>query len=147
MSFLTDFLPALEALLKWSMITMVGLYFTFSNTVMKALKSMDNGADVMVEINKVILNPVFMTLFIGSGLGSAFLSLTGTGITAVSGGIFFIGTTMVTVIKNVPLNNKLLHAVDNKARQNTWTEYLNKWVFWNHVRTFSALISGFLLVV
>lgn len=136
-----------EPLMKFSMVIMAGLYFTFSNTIMKSLKSMSNGADVMVEINKVILNPVFMACFIFSGFASAYLTFTASDILAVSGLLFFVGSTLVTIVKNVPLNNKLLAAQDYKVRQQVWGEYLSKWVFWNHVRTASTLGSGFLLVL
>ena len=142
-----NMVSAIEAVMQLSMILMVGLYFTFSNTVMASLKGFENGVDVMVELNKVILNPLFMTCFIGSGISSAYLAVTGTGLVAISGAVFFIGTTLVTVIKNVPLNNKLLNATEAISRQQVWREYLQKWVFWNHIRTASAVLSAFLLVV
>lgn len=56
-------LSIVEALLQLSMIIMVGLYFIFSNTVMRVLATHHNGAEVMNGINAVILNPCFCFCF------------------------------------------------------------------------------------
>lgn len=136
-------IPSLiQSTIVFTMIIMVGLYFIFSNTVMASLKNIPNGADVMVEINQVILNPIFMSIFVVSGIGSAYLAVFSQDALRWSGGIFFVGTTLVTMLKNVPLNNKLRDAKEEKQRANVWDEYLQKWVFWNHVRTVSAMVSG-----
>ena len=133
-----------EVLFKFSMYMMMGLYFIFSNTVMETLARFDNGADVMIEINKEILNPVFLSLFFVSGIGSFWLFFFSQGAIAAAGLIFFVGTVAVTVVFNVPLNDKLKNIVPNKKHA-LWKEYLSKWVLWNHVRTFCAAISGLLL--
>jgi len=140
-----SFLELIESLIQLSMVIMVGLYFAFSNTIMPSLKQFESGADVMAEINKVILNPVFMGVFMLSGIGSLYLVMTADGLLAISGAVFLIGTTLVTMMKNVPLNNQLRDS--GKAREQVWQLYLEKWVFWNHVRTVSAVIAGLLLVI
>jgi uncharacterized membrane protein len=112
---------------------------------MPSLKQFESGADVMAEINKVILNPVFLTAFMLSGVGSLYLVIIADGLLAISGAVFLIGTTLVTMVKNVPLNNQLRDA--GKERGQVWQHYLEKWVFWNHVRTVSAVISGLLIVM
>ena len=134
-----------EALIQLSMIIMVGLYFIFSNTIMSSLRRFESGADIMVEINRVILNPVFMAVFWISGLGSLYLIIFAEGMLLASGAIFFIGTTFVTMVRNVPLNNQLRDA--GPEREQVWQHYLDKWVFWNHVRSVAAVISGLLLVI
>lgn len=139
------FLQLIESLIQLSMVIMVGLYFAFSNTIMPSLKQFESGADVMAEINKVILNPVFMAVFLLSGIGSLYLMIVADGLLAVSGAIFLIGTTLVTMVKNLPLNNQLRDS--DKERPQVWQHYLDKWVFWNHIRTGSAVISGLLVVV
>ena len=47
-----------------------GITFIFSNTIMRALgrRGDASGAATMVEINEVILNPVFYAVFLGPGL-------------------------------------------------------------------------------
>lgn len=145
---MSDLTAFIEPFLKLSMISMIGLYFVFSNTVMKALKSMDNGAKVMIEINRVILNPVFMGFFIWSGIAAAWLAIVHEGTVSIAGGIFFLGTIVVTVLRNVPMNNELLASEhEPEKREVIWKKYLSKWLFWNHVRTITSLISGFLLML
>ncbi len=134
-----------EPLIQLSMVIMVGLYFIFSNTIMASLKQFESGADVMVEINQVILNPVFMVVFWISGLGSLYLVMFAEGLLFISGVIFFLGTTLITVIRNVPLNNQLRDSGPERAE--VWEHYLEKWVFWNHVRSVAAVSSGLLLVI
>ncbi|GAB5450455.1 MAG: DUF1772 domain-containing protein [Halioglobus sp.] len=137
-------LQFIESLIQLSMIIMVGLYFVFSNSVMASLGKFESGADVMVEINRAILNPVFMSVFWVSGLGSLYLVIVADGLLCISGLVFLVGTTLVTVVRNVPLNNRLLEA--GAEREHVWQHYLDKWVFWNHVRTVAATSSGLLLV-
>ncbi len=134
-----------EPLIQLSMVIMVGLYFIFSNTIMASLKQFESGADVMVEINQVILNPVFMVVFWISGLGSLYLVISAEGLLFISGVIFFLGTTFITVVRNVPLNNQLRDSGPERAE--VWQNYLDKWVFWNHVRSVAAVSSGLLLVI
>lgn len=138
-------LQFIESLIQLSMIIMVGLYFIFSNTVMASLSKFESGADVMVEINKVILNPLFMAVFWISGLGSLYLVIVADGLLFISGLVFLVGTLLVTMVKSVPLNNQLQDA--GAEREQVWQRYLDKWVFWNHVRTVAATSSGLLLVV
>ena len=137
----------IDALLQVSMIVMVGVYFIFSNTIMKSLQSQVNGAEIMVEINKQILNPLFIAFFLFSALAGGYFLVWGSGIIRLSGGLFLIGTTFVTVIKNVPLNNQLRDAYSQDEQSAMWRVYLREWVFWNHVRTVSAVSASFLLVL
>jgi uncharacterized membrane protein len=137
-------LSIVEALLQLSMIVMVGLYFIFSNTVMRVLATHHNGAEVMNGINAVILNPLFLFLFAVSGAAGVYFFWFHTGFQALSGLVFFIGTTVVTMLFNVPLNNKLKDA-GSEHIASIWAEYLTRWVKWNHVRTICGVISGFLL--
>lgn len=135
----------LEPMIQLAMIIMVGLYFIFSNTIMTSLSRFDAGADVMVEVNEEILNPLFMAVFWISGLGSLYFLVFGQGFLSLSGAVFFFGTTVVTGIRNVPLNN-LLRDADGE-REQVWQRYLKEWVFWNHVRTVAAVSAGLLLVI
>ena len=135
-----------EAFLALSMIVMVGLYFIFSNTIMRTLAMRSDGADVMNGINEAILNPVFLVFFVLSGIAGLYFLLFESNAKSVAGGIFFIGTTLVTITRNVPLNNQLRDSSGDKIAK-VWQCYLDKWVFWNHVRSASAIIAGFLLAL
>ena len=135
-----------EAILELTIIVMVGLYFIFSNTIMAVLAEHPNGAQVMVAINKQILNPWFMMCFIVSGVAGLYFFFFHMGPKAWAGIIFFIGTTAVTAVFNVPLNDKLRDAHDN-ALAAVWRIYLKRWVVWNHLRTGSALLAGVLFAM
>lgn len=136
----------LETIMRLSMLSMIGIYFIFSNTVMGVLKDDINGERIMVEINKKILNPWFYGLFIFSAISSIYWIFASGGTQHYAGMLFFFGTVLVTAIKNVPLNNKLKNEFKINAIASFWPKYLSEWVFWNHVRTVSAFISGFLLL-
>lgn len=137
-------ITTVEALLQLSMIIMVGPYFTFSNTIMRALSTRSDGANTMIEINRQILNPLFLVCFCFSGFAGLYFFEFHSGLRSIAGLIFFIGTTLVTVIFNVPLNNKLRDS-SQETLANIWQTYLTRWVFWNHVRTASAVVSGLLI--
>jgi len=48
----------------------------------------------------------------------------------------------VTVLFNVPLNNKLAAVKPDSAEGNAvWTRYLREWTLWNHVRTVAPLAA------
>lgn len=143
-----EILSLLESLLKLSIVTMIGLYFIFSNTIMRALAAFEHAAKIMNELNKVILNPWFLTAFFTSAVASVYFLVLGDGLQIIAGGVFLFGNVLVTMVKNVPLNNRLL-AVDKDHEQLSimWQQYLKQWLFWNHMRTFSAVIAGALLLI
>ena len=135
-----------EAVLQLSMTIMVGLYFIFSNTIMLVLSRHSDGASTMIKINKQILNPLFLICFCVSGLAGIYFFAFHTGAHAIAGLVFFVGTTLVTAFFNVPLNNSLRDAPKESVNQ-VWKTYLTRWVYWNHLRTLSAVVSGFMLFV
>jgi uncharacterized membrane protein len=65
----------------------------------------------------------------------------------ISGALFLAGTTIVAILRNVPLNDQLRDANHQDTPNPLWTMYLDKWLFWNHIRTTSAILSGFFLVI
>jgi len=133
---------------------MAGLFFIFSNTIMTALAQVDAraGMGVMQAINKVILNPVFLGIFLGVGLlsailiGQAFLGR-GSWLAAAGGATYLIGVIMVTMLANVPMNDALLAA--SPAQDSglaLWQDYLVRWTWWNHVRTIANSVAHLLLL-
>lgn len=127
-----------------------GLFFIFSVCIMGALGRLPaaQGVAAMQSINVVILNPWFMLAFLGTALLSLVLVavavFTGSParLYAIAGGLLFLaGTILVTMVFNVPMNNKLealLPQSEEAAR--LWSStYLVDWVRWNHVRTLSSL--------
>lgn len=138
----------LEIFCTSTMSLMAGIYLIFSITIMPSLQAVENGAFVMARINEVILNPIFKFVFFSSAISSAYLAAIAVDIDTVYRAaclIFFFGTFVVTVSRNVPFNNALKYATQTQDNVGeVWNSYLINWVRWNHVRTASA-VSAVLL--
>lgn len=128
---------------------MAGLFLIFSNATMKALNTLPpaQAISAMQAINRIIINPVFLSFFIGTTLCS--LSLLGLSIqggdlwTALGAGIYLVGGFFITVRCNVPLNDQLAaFNPNNKNAPEIWSHYLRHWLQWNHVRTLSCLLAA-----
>jgi uncharacterized membrane protein len=137
---------------------MAGIFFAFSNFLMKALLSLptESGVRTMQSITAFLQNPVFLALFLGTNLASAILVVTavfrltepGVEFQLAGGLLCLVGTFAVTLLVNVPLNNRLTHihpASDEMTR--FWPNYVSRWSKWNHVRTITAMAATALLVV
>ena len=132
-----------------------GIFFAFSSFIMKALAGVPSaeGIGAMQSINVVVINPSFL----GAFFGTAVLSLIVGGIALASWGspsasyllggalFYLVGTILVTMFGNVPLNNQLaaVSATDPGTRD-VWEHYLDRWVTWNHVRTAAAMVAALL---
>lgn len=130
-----------------------GVFFAFSSFVMKALARLPaaEGMAAMQAINVVVLNRSFL----GAFLGTAMLSLLVAGLALAAwehpaagfmlGGalLYLIGTFLVTLRGNVPLNDRLaaVSATDPAARE-VWQGYLKRWTRWNHLRTVAAMLAA-----
>ena len=135
-----------------------GIFFAFSTFVMQALKRLApaEGIRAMQAINVTVLNPLFFLAFFGSGvacLAAAVLPFFGFGTNqdiriSAAAIVYIVGTIGVTVLFNVPLNNKLA-AVDpaSTAGHAVWEIYLDRWLFWNHVRTIAAFSASVLFAM
>ena len=137
---------------------MGGLFFAFSNFVMRALVQQppENGIRAMQAINVTVVNPIFLFIFLGTALISGILAvlavLQRSPLSApclLAGcALYLAGTFGVTILASVPLNNRLAShdAVTAQAAQ-FWPEYVSKWMKWNHVRTIASLGAATLLVL
>lgn len=138
--------------------TIGGVFFAFSSFVMKALGELPpaQGASAMQRINVVVLNPVFLGVFVGSaGIGAACVILAflpwawpRSPLLIAAGLLYVVGTFVVTMRFNVPRNERLARlgaeSADGKAY---WAVYLREWVFWNHVRTAASAAAAALSAV
>lgn len=108
----------------------------------------------MQSINRLAVTPVFMTLFVGTAL----LCL-GLGIWAVTAldrpearwalagcALYVIGTFVVTMAANVPLNDALERVTPDGATAG-WSDYSGPWTLWNHVRLATSTAAAALLTV
>lgn len=130
-----------------------GLLFIFSNTVMKALTRLppEQGMTAMQYINVIIVNPMFLSVFLGTallcGVLVAYALLGWSGAAApwllIGAGAYLIGTFGVTMAFNVPLNNVLASTrVSVESAAEAWPSYVAPWLRWNHVRTVMSVIAA-----
>ena len=136
---------------------MSGVFFAFSSFVMRALARMPpaQGIAAMQSINVVAVTPVFMTALFGTAVAgvavAAFAVIQWRGVASaylLGGSLsYLIGTIVVTIACNVPLNNALAAVKPaSGAAASFWLEYVRQWTAWNHVRTVSGLVAAALLL-
>ena len=128
-----------------------GAFFIFSVAVMRALERVPSGMAAMQSINIVIINPMFLGVFMGTAvlcIGLAVMSVIrwqSPGSVWLLAGclLYLIGSIGVTMIFNVPMNDALV-ATDPASTegQKVWADYLTNWTFWNHVRTVASLAAS-----
>jgi uncharacterized membrane protein len=135
-----------------------GVFFAFSTSVMNALGKIPApcGIVAMQMINVVIINPLFLGVFIGTAVACAavivasFLQPDFAGIYWVLGGavLYLGGSFFVTMRFNVPRNN-LLARLDPTGPEAVavWQEYLISWTAWNHVRTIASLAAAIVFML
>jgi uncharacterized membrane protein len=109
------------------------------------------GVRAMQQINLVVLNPLFLGVFMGTaGLSAAAVGIglvatphdKGLAI-AAAGLIYLIGSLLVTTGRNVPLNNRLKPMDPGSAdAAGFWPVYVRQWTRWNHVRTAACLLAS-----
>jgi uncharacterized membrane protein len=137
---------------------MAGLYFAFSNTIMPTLAKLEpsEGILVMQTINRTILNPLFLLLFVGTAIACVVLvmfslgKLSAINVTLLILGavIYILGSFIVTAMVNVPLNDTLATLAANAAASpDFWANYLQNWTTWNHVRTVASVTAALLLLI
>jgi uncharacterized membrane protein len=131
---------------------MAGTFYAFSAFVMRALARLParDGIAAMQSINIAVINPWFLGVFMGmAGVGAlagvwAIIKWNqpGSGWLLLAGLSYVVGTFIVTVVGNVPLNNALapLDPADHTSAT-LWAKYQHQWTIWNHVRAFAALVS------
>lgn len=125
-----------------------GLFFIFSNTIMRAFDRLPAAGAVaaMNSINRVILNPLFFLAFFGTGalcIALLFVPGSGRGVAVAGALVYLVGSIGVTMVFNVPLNNKLQAVLPSAPDLETqWQAYRGPWTRWNHVRTVACLLAA-----
>lgn len=130
-----------------------GVFFAFSNFVMKALGHLpaEHGVAAMQRVNVVVMNPLFLAVFVGTALlcgivaVGAFFSW-GTARAALllmAGASYLVGCFGVTAACNVPRNERLARLAPASSEAGAyWPVYLREWLWWNHVRTAAAVVTS-----
>lgn len=125
-----------------------GVLAAFAIAVMPGIRGTDDRVfvDVMNRMNNAILNPFFMTAFMGGVVFSGValvLHLRGDGRPAlpwiIAGLGLYLVMFIITTAINVPLNDKLIAAGKSSTRLSDFVAARNnfegKWVAWNIIRT------------
>lgn len=135
-----------------------GVFIAFSDFIMRSLSRASGvaGIEVMQQINREVFRWLFMVLFIGLAPLSIGVALYGVfsieGIRghtmAAAGLVYLIGCFAVTIVFNVPLNDRLDKLSTSDAPTETfWRQtYLPQWTRWNTVRSTACVVSAMLLL-
>jgi uncharacterized membrane protein len=129
-----------------------GFFFAFSVVVMRALRTQPpaHAVAAMQAINVVVINPWFLTPFLGATGGSVALAVAtlargseNAALVVAGCALYAVGTFGVTMAFNVP-RNRALEALpaDSTDAAELWKGYLVEWTGWNHVRTVAALLAA-----
>ena len=130
-----------------------GVFFAFSAFVMSALARLQpaQGIAAMQSINITVISPLFMTVFLGTAVACIFLALSSlskwhqpsAAYLLFGSSLYLIGTLLVTIAFNVPLNDALAKVAPNSPEGAIlWANYLTTWTNWNHLRTLAALAAA-----
>lgn len=128
-----------------------GVFFAFSNFIMKALARGPAAESVraMNSINVTVLNGFFLAVFVGTALVGGVLVLIsvvrwqpGSALRIAGCLVYIVGTFGVTMWFNVPRNNAL-KAIQPEAVEAAaaWARYYSEWTMWNTVRTIAAVVA------
>jgi uncharacterized membrane protein len=137
---------------------MAGFFFAFSTPVMGALGRLPTapGIAAMQSINILVINPLFLGVFLGTAAACVLLAVAALftwhepgALVLIAGALlYFVGTLLVTMFFNVPLNDALAAvAPDSSEGASLWSRYLITWTNWNHVRTIAALAASAVLTI
>jgi uncharacterized membrane protein len=130
-----------------------GIFFAFSTFVMQALGRLPaaNGIAAMQSINITVINPIFMSVFLGTALICSLLAvmaclrwqLAGSGFVLAGCLLYLVGSFGVTMAFNVPLNDQLAPLAPESAESaRFWQSYLGDWTRWNTLRCLAALLAA-----
>lgn len=133
--------------------TVGGIFFAFSNFVMRALGRIpaESGIAAIQAINVTVLNPGFMLCFVGTAALclplAAFAVLRWPHPAAawlLAGAVLYLaGSFLVTGMANVPLNHALARLDPAQpGAASVFHELAARWTRWNHVRTAASLLAA-----
>ncbi|GAB3550697.1 hypothetical protein GCM10027404_18400 [Arthrobacter tumbae] len=125
-----------------------GVYVAFSTMVMPALNSRAGSEAIgaMQRINVLAVRPPFMVLFFGGAVASVVAGATSgmsdaQGLLRLTGAALSLASFGVTVVVNVPLNNRLAR-VSGAADPAAWQSFAQPWARANTLRGLLALAGA-----
>ena len=136
-----------------------GVFLSFSDFVMRGLGRAEGDAGMlaMQQINVTVMRSLFLTSFflLVPGLAAAAWAASAQGSAIFhwvlgAGIVYVVGVVLVTVLGNVPMNNRLDQLISEGEREKAaeyWQLYLVRWTRWNHIRTAGCAATAALLLV
>lgn len=132
-----------------------GMMWVFSMGTMQGLSQLPQAEAIraMQAINIAVVNPIFLSIFIGTGPFLAVLagvdrfSSTPSSTLLAAALVYNVGVVGVTALGNVPLNDALAVVDPNTASPGTWAAYARPWLLYNHARGAAAAVASGLLVL
>ena len=138
--------------------TVTGVFFTYSNSVLPGLNALPPGQAVraMSSMNREIINPSFLTTFVGTPIAAAVAGVLLLVVDATGPALLFFGAAAVYVLGavaptgavNVPLNNALdasAASADEAEAARAWSDFFGRWLRWNNCRTVASLAALLLM--
>jgi uncharacterized membrane protein len=132
-----------------------GVYFSFAALVLPALEKIPSREAVtaMRLINETAVRWPFMSIFFGSMLTSVALVVmemaAGNWVPAamarIVGSALAIAAFGITVVGNVPLNNRLARIRESETAADIWNSFAVPWGRLNHARWICAVVSAAVL--
>ncbi len=135
-----------------------GVFLTFSDFVMKSLAATRDpgGIEAMQIINRKVMPTIFMVLLLGMSAAAPVLGVYAyMAVPTVAAGwiiagclVYVFGVFLVTVVCNVPMNQRL-EGLENTSAEAAayWHHYVPRWSVWNHVRTAASGAAAICLLI
>lgn len=133
-----------------------GVFWAFSTFVMASLAAVPGpeGLRLMREVNVQVMRSSFLAVFLATAplsvalgaWGIAAFGAPGAGAALAGALAYLAGCFGVTMLGNVPLNNRLARATPDTAEA-VWRDYRRRWTRWNHVRTLASLVAAALFTL
>lgn len=133
-----------------------GMMFVFSAGTLQGLARLSEAEAIraMQAINVAVINPLFLGVFMGTGLYLAVLAglnWFGSAPTnpwlVLAALVYGGGVVAVTVGGNVPLNDALAAVDASAVAPGTWEAYARPWLRYNHLRALCGAAASGLLVL
>lgn len=121
-----------------------GIFYIFSITIVAALERQprETTVAVMQAINRVILRVPFLGVFLGTVPVSiaVVVAAPSAPLAWIGAALYVLGSFVLTVVVNVPLNNALDAA--SGGGEAAWQAFRPRWMVANHVRTAASVAAA-----
>jgi uncharacterized membrane protein len=118
-----------------------GIFFIFSTTIIASLERLpvEQTVAAMQAINRVILAPMFLGVFVGTALVGVAVVVTAPAqpLAWIGAVLYVLGSFVLTRAYNVPLNDALDRSHGGGAA--AWQAFRPRWMVGNHIRTLASI--------